>query len=735
MPSTLSPQDFAAKWRRATIKERSAAQEHFIDLCRMLGQPTPAEGDPTGQTYRFEAGANKVPGKAGWTDVWKQGCFAWEYKGKHADLNKAYQQLQQYRESLNNPPLLIVSDLERIVIHTNFTNTVKRTFEITLDDVANNTWVNPLPDFQGRDRRLAGEGLARTTPLAMLRAVFEAPESFKARETTAQVTQEAAENFAKIAGILGKWNNDPHAVAHFLIRLLFCLFAEDIDLLPKNLFQRILDSSLFKPGPLAQKLRQLFAAMRDGGAFGVDDIKHFNGGLFDDDRVIELEGESMNILRNVSALDWSSIEPSIFGTLFERSLDPAKRAQLGAHYTSREDILLIVEPVLMAPLRRTWAEVQARARKLAAQRDAATGKPRNKLYDELNTTVMSFANELAKVRVLDAACGSGNFLYVALRQLLDLEKEVITLCDEAGLPRFAPRVSPAQLFGIEIDDYAHELAQATVWIGYIQWRNENGFGFPDEPILRKLDNIKQMDAILHLPSPSGGGAGGGGMTEPEWPEADVIIGNPPFLGDKKMRAELGDEYVDALRKLYKDRIPGQSDLCCYWFEKARTMIEQGKAKRAGLIATNSIRKGVNRSVLERITESGGIFMGWSDRAWILDGAAVRVSIVGFDDGTDSEHSLDGKSVAAVNSDLTSAVDVTQVCQLEENGNLAFLGMMKAGPFDIDAKTAQRMLVSQLNPKGAGTRSPTSTTSVRPGSTWRTRSLTARCWMRMAGRTI
>ncbi len=216
----------------------------------------------------------------------------------------------------------------------------------------------------------------------------------------------------------------------------------------------------------------------------------------------------MLTLREVSALDWSAVEPSIFGTLFERGLDPSKRSQLGAHYTSRDDIELIVEPVLMAPLRREWEAVKARARELAASLPPplagegwggghALARKENKRLAEINDLVDAFHDKLATTRVLDAACGSGNFLYVALRAMLSLEKEVITLCDELGLPRPRLRVSPEQLYGIEVNAYAHELAQATVWIGYIQWRHDNGFGAPDEPILRKLDNIHHMDAILY----------------------------------------------------------------------------------------------------------------------------------------------------------------------------------------------------------------------------------------------
>jgi len=582
MPPTLTPQAFVAKWRQATVKERSGYQEHFIDLCRLIGHPTPIEDDPSGTRYAFEAGADKQQGGQGWADVWKRGAFAWEYKGPHANLDKAYQQILQYRESLQNPPLLVVSDMAQIVIHTNFTNTVKRVVTLGLDDL------------------LAPNGLQQ------LRDLFTNPEAFKAAQTTEQVTRQAAAEFAALAEQLRKYGEAPQRIAHFLIRLLFCLFAEDIGLLPNGLFSKLIAATRARAPLFVEQLRQLFAAMGDGGFFAMEDIPQFNGRLFDDAAVLPLDSEGMDILLRASGLDWSSIEPSILGTLFERSLDPSKRAQLGAHYTSRDDILLIVEPVLMAPLRRRWVEVAAQAHALAARRDAATGSAATRLQNELRSLLTGFASEIAGTTVLDPACGSANFLYVALKQLLDLEKAVITLAQDLNVGSFFPSVSPEQLRGIEVNEYAHELAQVTVWIGYIQWLRDNGFGAPSQPILKPLDTIKRMDAILAFD-------GQGKPVEPEWPQADVIVGNPPFLGDKKMRAELGAEYVQTVRRLYEGRIAGGADLVTYWFERARALIEQGEVKRAGLLATNSIRYGANRNVLERIKTSGDIFMAWSDQ--------------------------------------------------------------------------------------------------------------------------
>jgi hypothetical protein len=674
MPESLSPQEFVARWRGLSLKERSASQSHFIDLCHLLGQRAPVEEDPTGAWYTFEAGAAKSGGGDGWADVWRKGCFAWEYKGPHKDLDAAYAQLQQYREALENPPLLIVSDMQTIVLHTNFTNTVKRVVTWEMDD------------------------LLRPDRLDQLRAIFTHPESFRSPETTKAVTEKAAAEFAALARLLQAYGETPEATARFCIRLLFCLFAEDVRLLPEGLFARLVRGTQRQPAAFVAQLRQLFGAMATGGWFGSDPIPYINGGLFDDATALTPDSDGLAILARVADLDWANIEPSALGTLFERGLDPAKRSQLGAHYTSREDILLIVEPVLMAPLRRRWAAVQAECLALAAKRDATKSRSVVKRHqDGIKLLLDGFAAELATVQVLDPACGSGNFLYVALRQLLDLWKEVSAYGATLGLSRRLPlgdglAPHPRQMHGIELNAYAHELAQATLWIGYLQWLRENGYGAPPEPILSKLETVRHMDAILAHDA-------AGNPVEPEWPAADVIIGNPPFLGDKKMRAELGDAYVDELRKLYEGRIPGQSDLCCYWFERARAYVENGEVKRVGLLATQAIRGGANRTVLERIKATGDIFMAWADRDWVLDGATVHVSMVGFDRGGDTERELDGVAVPFINADLTSATDVTQAVILPENAGLSFIGTQKTGPFDLTNEQAQDMLAAVGNPNG------------------------------------
>ncbi len=478
------------------------------------------------------------------------------------------------------------------------------------------------------------------------------------------------------------------------MRLLFCLFADSIGLLPEHLFRKMIEVDAGRPASFARKLRQLFTAMStSGNNFGPLDIAWFNGGLFSDDEALELTAPDMVTLRKAAALDWSNVEPSVFGTLFERSLNPDKRSQLGAHYTSAADILLIVEPVVMAPLRARWIAVKAEATALAEAASKAKGAAYNKLREQMQGTLYAWVEELAHVRILDPACGSGNFLYLALKRMLDLWQEARIFAADQGLPTVLPeQVHPSQLYGLETNTYAHELASVVVWIGYLQWLQEHGMGVPTEPILRKLDNIQHRDAILAHDGESN-------PVEAEWPEADFIIGDPPFLGGKRLRTELGDEYVDALFALYAGRIPQECDLVTYWFEKARALVEAGRAKRVGLLATQSIRAGANLRVMQRLQDSGGIFMAWSERPWILDGASVRVSIIGFDDGSDTGRTLNGSETAKINANLSSTSNLAEAKPLAENVKLCFMGTTQVGAFDLSTEAASAMLKASLNPNG------------------------------------
>ncbi|MFA7171964.1 MAG: DNA methyltransferase [Kiritimatiellia bacterium] len=670
--------EFIAKWRRADLKERSAAQEHFIDLCSVFEHPTPAAADPTGESFCFEKGIAKHGGGNGFADVWKRGYFGWEYKGKHKDLSAAHDQLLRYRDALANPPLLVLCDLDRIIVRTNFTGTVSVKHEIALEEL-------------GQPRNVE-----------IMRAVFHNPERLRPGRTSTAITQDAARRVAEIAAVLRERGHDPTAVAHFLDRIIFCLFAEDAGLLPEKVFTRILEKAGEDSERLQKFLSQLFGSMATGGDFGLESIRHFNGTLFEDPIVLELTPADVKQLIAAAALDWSFVDPSIFGTLFERGLDPAKRSQLGAHFTGIEDIELVVDAIVMQPLRMRWHETRSTIESLlttgkkvplaSVKSKPLTPMAQRKARGEASSMLHSLLAELQRIKILDPACGSGNFLYVALLRLKDLEKEVILYGADNDLGAYLPLVGPWQLYGIEINPYAHDLAQMTVWIGWLQWIRINGFGFPAEPILRSLsNNIRLMDAIMQ-------DNGEDPPSEPEWPAVDYIVGNPPFLGGNRIRQELGSEYVDRLFKLYAGRIPAFSDLCCYWFEKARAHIEHGKVKRAGLLATQGIRGGANRTVLKRIKETGDIFWAESDRPWILDGANVHVSIVGFDNGEETTRALDGKTVSFINANLTATADTTEAHKLPQMLNISFIGTKKAGQFNITEDHAFEIM-SIPNPHG------------------------------------
>jgi type II restriction/modification system DNA methylase subunit YeeA len=673
--AALSILEFVHKWQDSTLSERAGSQSHFIELCQALGHKTPTGIDVTGESFTFEKGVKTLGGDQGWADVWYRNHFAWEYKGKHRDLVAAYEQLQKYREQLENPPLLVVCDFDRFEVHTNFTYFKPTVYSFNLADLAAN---KSTPTCALR-------------PLEVLDALFNNPSRLKPDFADPQVTEEAAAKFAEIAKTLQQ-RYDGEKAAHFLMRILFCLFSEDIGLLPDKIFTKLIQNDKQNPARFAQKLKLLFSAMSSpNGSFGAHDIDYFNGGLFSDNEILELTTAEMNILMAAASLNWAHVEPAIIGTLFVRSLDPTKRSQLGAQYTRREDILLIVEPVLMAPLRRRWQEVQEKADVLLKATDKEGNPKVNK--KALQELLLGFAEEISRVRVLDPACGSGNFLYVSLKLLLDLEREVRNFAISCGLTGWLnEQVGPQQIYGIEINTYAHELASVVVWIGYLQWLHDNGSPTPTRPILKPLHNILHMDSIVAHGKD-------GVFLEPEWPDADVIVGNPPFLGGKKLRSELGDIYVDGLFELYSGKVSPESDLVVYWFEKAREQVKKRKAGRVGLLATQAIRGGANRAVLERIMDGCNIFYAVSDRDWVLEGASVHVSMVAFDEGEERQIMLDGVPVQAINSDLTTGLDLTKAMKLLENDGICFMGTTKIGPFDITRETALGFLKAPTNPNG------------------------------------
>jgi type II restriction/modification system DNA methylase subunit YeeA len=678
-------QDIVQLWSGSKLGERQGYQQHFLNICSVLGEKSPAACDQTGETFTFEKHVSKTLGGKGFADVWKKNFFAWEYKRQHKNLSVAYRQLIDYRDDLENAPLLVVSDFERFEVHTCWNFTKPRKFEFHLSDLLRHepTLTCPIP------------------PQDVLRAVFQDPEQLRPEHVSAKVTEAAALRFSQLAEQLEL--EGPHRltgegkteVAHFFMRLLFCLFADSVKLLPDHLFRKLVEENRTNPNRFVKKLRGLFQAMaKPDGTFGPYDISWFNGGLFDDrDVVLDLTRADLDILYEVSRLDWSAIEPAIFGTLFERSLDSAKRKLIGAHYTSSADIRLLIEPVMMKPLRERWMQVLAGLQMLDEKLKDAPLVAYRKIRGQMEQRLVDWIHELSSVRVLDPACGSGNFLYVALRELLDLWLAAARYAAERDLKTILPKtVGPHQLYGIESDFYAHQLASIVVWIGYLQWRHESGQGFDDHPVLKKLENIEHANAILRYD-------GEGRPYEPTWPPAEYIVGNPPFLGGNRIRKELGDAHIDSLFNVYHKRVEPLSDLVCYWFEKARCQIELGNCKRAGLLATQGIRGGANREVLRKIKQSGDIFYAFSDRKWPLDGAVVRISMIAFDNGTEQAKLLNERQVESIHSNLSAGTDTTSATAMAENSGICFMGISPKGKFDISSDTARKMLMVKKNVNG------------------------------------
>ena len=647
----MQPQEFTAKWLNTRLSESQGAQSFFDDICTLVEHPKVADyADPEVFTFEKRAGAGKA-------DAYLENHFGWEFKGDDSDLDAALNQLLRYQVHLKTPPLLIVSSFRTIRIQTNF------------------------PGMETVRHEIPVAALDQQENLNKLRWAFHSPAEFRPVRTLDAATKETADLFYAIVQDMEQHAADPEVLARYLNQIMFCLYAEDAGLLPEGLFTRIVREYNRDPATFDQAVRGLFRQMAHGGLFGADRISYFNGDLFNEVETVEFTGAALLRLYDAAEKDWRNIEPSIFGTLFERALDASKRSQLGAHYTGASDIELVVEPVVMEPLRREWEAAEGEANRLISNGNEAAARAR----------LEAFRQRLASVTVLDPACGSGNFLYIALRSLLDLEKQVIDFSDAQNWEETYPRVQPSQMLGLEINPYAAELARTALWIGYIQWHQANGIHYRQSPILTPMDTIRQTDAILA----DGDTAN---PRETEWPAAEFIIGNPPFLGHFPFREQLGDEYVNAVYFLYGNRIPNSSDLCCYWFEKARAQIAEGKSRRAGLLATQAIRFQSNRPVLARIKETGDIFAAISDQNWVLEGANVHISIVCFDDSTEKTRTLDSEPVSSINVDLTAGMDLTQAKRLAENQRLAFQGVGKVGDFDITETTAAEML-RRPNPHG------------------------------------
>ena len=643
-------------------------------------------------------------------------------KGFDDALLRARAQAENYARALpadeGRPPFLLVVDVGNVI-------------EVYAEFTRSGATYTPFPD--PRSHRIALADLVRPEVREKLRTVWTDPDSLNPARASARVTRQVAEHLALLAKSLEAAGHHPDHVAAFLTRCLFSMFAEDVELLPKGSFLGLLERYRGEPQTLLNMLRVLWTDMDRGGfsaALAVD-VLRFNGKLFKDPGasgyVLPLDDEQVGQLLGAARSNWREVEPAIFGTLLERALEPAERHALGAHYTPRAYVERLVLPTVMEPLRADWADVQAAAMVLAHD-----GK-----LEEARVEVRKFHHQLCTVRVLDPACGSGNFLYVTLEHLKRLEGEVLNQLDSLGetqdkLGLEGETVTLQQLRGIELNERAAAVAELVLWIGFLQWHiRTRGNKAVAEPVVHDYGNIEHRDAVLEwddqeLAYDSEGNLltrwdGHSFKTHPVtgafvpdeaaqvpqwkyirprkavWPQADFIVGNPPFIGNKRMREALGDGYVLALRDAWPD-VPESADFVMYWWHEGAGRVSSGNARRSGLITTNSLTMIFNRRVVQDALSHGvSLAFAIADHPWVdsASGAAVRIAMSVVAPGrllgrlftVTHENEADfgeidvrlAEQQGMVHADLTAGAAVAQAVALSANGSLSNRGVIPHGP--------------------------------------------------------
>jgi len=642
-PSANDAEAFVKRWQGVTASELATAQSFVTQLCELLEvaapHPTPE------QDYMFERPVTFRHGdgssSAGRIDCYRRGHFVLEAKKlKNAGATKGFDdallrartQAEGYARALpateGRPPFLLVVDVGNVI-------------EVYAEFSRSGATYTPFPD--PRSHRLQLADLARPAVQATLRAIWSDPESLNPASASARVTREVASKLAELARSLEQSGHKPDHVAAFLTRCLFSMFAEDVELLPKGSFLNLLQAHREQATTLQQMLRILWADMDRGGfsAALATQVLRFNGKLFkspaSDGYSLLLNQEQIGRLIDAAQANWREVEPAIFGTLLERALDPTERHALGAHYTPRAYVERLVLPTVVEPLRADWANAQAAALVLAHEAAELSGKAHEQKMAEARSQVRQFHHQLCSTRVLDPACGSGNFLYVTLEHLKRLEGEVLNQLEALGqtqslLELEGETVTPQQLLGIELNERAAALAELVLWIGYLQWHiRTRGNKAVAEPVVHDFGNIEHRDAVLESdeselaydphgqlltrwdgatfkPHPVTGALVPDEAAQvpqwkyirprqAEWPQADFIVGNPPFIGASTMRAALGDGYVQALRSAWSE-VPESADFVMYWWSRASSLAAFGQLRRFGLITTNSLRQTFNRRVVQ-----------------------------------------------------------------------------------------------------------------------------------------
>jgi hypothetical protein len=773
IPARDRIQQFLSKWQGSQGNERANYQGFFLDLCEALGvDRPPPKGNIPGDPYCFDKDIQVIH-KDGITtnfaDFYKEGHFLIEAKqgGNSSKRGTAKRGTKTYDTAMEKAFYQALS-------YTPFLSS-KPPFVITCDIGSHfELWMS----FSGN---YGGYGAREKIPLDRLLdekvfdrfvKIFSDPQSLNPEKYRAKVTREVADTLAKLARWLEEQGNEPQEVSNFLMRCIFTMFAEDVDLLKGEVFTKALkDRWIAYPPAFKSEIETLWQTMNTGGSFGFERILRFNGSFFAQAIAFDLPKAQLEVLYEAAQKDWSAVEPAIFGTLLERALDKKERSRLGAHYTPRSYVERLVRPVVMEPLREEWLLVESEVDRLLILKDnqqEPTKAQRQKAANE----IQAFLQKLQQIRILDPACGTGNFLYVTLDLLKTLEQEAQTrLLDVVGqvttdlLEEFDPRlagrkqVNPSQFLGIEINPRAAGIAELVIWIGYLQWHFKRyGSTPPPEPILQDFHNIEFRDAVLAYDGkepdvdPKTGKVrtrwGGRMMKHPvtgenvpdpsdqipiyryinprpaEWQEADYVVSNPPFLGNRRMREVLGDGYAETLRQVYID-VPDTVDFVMYWWHKAAENVRAGKIKRFGFITTNSIRQVWQRKVIDfHLKQKNPIrlFFAVPDHPWADEGAQVRISMSASEiDNVDlkklsqvgivvaeseaetpedtAEHiKVDWKSVGKIFSNLQSGVDVANSTQLKSNQKLGCLGMKLHGMgFCLTEKEAKSLEPDVIHP--------------------------------------
>jgi hypothetical protein len=716
---------FIARWQgREGGQERANYVSFLKELCDVLGLPQPDPADATHERndYVFERAVTRHlddGDSAGRIDLYRKGSFVLEakqsrWKGGNKEVANqddlfaagdepqvrgkrgaarawdvlmlnAKRQAEEYARALPSshgwPPFILVCDVGHCIeVYADFTGQGKN--------------YTQFPDRQSF--RIYLEDLRKPEVRDTLTRIWQEPQALDPTKTAAKVTREIAERLAAVSKAMEAKKYPAEQVAQFLMRCLFTMFASSVKLLPENAFTELLDDARKSPAAFVPLLEELWKSMNDG-AFSTSirkNVLRFNGNLFADAKALPLGREEIGELYEAAQKDWHEVEPAIFGTLLEQALDPAERKRLGAHYTPRAYVERLVIATIIEPLREDWRNVQA-----AAETKRAAGD-KNGAAD----AVKAFPDKLCETRVLDPACGTGNFLYVSLELMKRLEGEVLeALLDLGGQEALRGlgqhTIDPHQFLGLEINPRAAAIAELVLWIGFLQWHFRTKGGIPSEPILHKFKNIEVKNAVLTwegypavqfvdgkeaYPNPK----------RPTWPEAEFIVGNPPFIGNKRMREQLGSAFVNALRLAWS-AIPDSSDFVMYWWQNSAELVSVGKTRRFGLVTTNSITMTFNRIVVERAlvsTRPISIVFAIPDHPWSegSESADVRIAmtvgsigqkngfvqrVAGLRKGDPGYDQLQPPEAGHITGLLRVGARLTEAKALTANSHISFMGII------------------------------------------------------------